>query len=171
MKKKALFVMLLISIFSVCYIQTIYGISELAIEKVTGKTPEAKVEKYINAVSGGDKEQALAAWNVPSQDETSVLPAEYYDKLKAQREAITQELITKKISPNFKIKNIEWWSTCCEPHILDNSRAAGRAKLYVEFIDSKSTYIFDLSVPGGYDGGLTGHYVRNWEIDSVSFED
>jgi hypothetical protein len=173
MKKKAILALLLVSVFSACYIEAAYGVSELVIEEVTGKTPEAKIEKYINAVSGGDKEQALAAWNIPSQNESSVLPAEYYENLKVQRETTTQELIAKKLSSNFKIKNIEWWSTCCEPHVLDNSRAAGRAKLYVELTDSnnaKFTYIFDLSVPGGYNGGLTSHYVRDWQIDSVSLE-
>lgn len=173
MKKKMLLVLLLVAIFSVWYVEAKYGVSELVIEKMSGRTPEVKIESYIRAVSGGDKEQAFAVWNLPEMDKSSVSSAEYYDNLKKQRETSTQDLIAKKISPEFKIKNVEWWSTCCEPHILDNSRSAGRAKFYVELTDSnsaKSTYIFDLSVPGGYDGGLTSHYVRNWEIDSVSLE-
>jgi hypothetical protein len=90
--------------------------------------------------------------------------------LKATRATITQNLIAKKISPVYKIQKVEWWSTCCEPQIIQNPRMSGHAKFYIELTDSDkntSVYIFDLEVPGGYDGGLTSHYVRNWIIDDI----
>ena len=59
MKKKMLFVLLLVAIISVWYVEAEYGVSELVIEKISGKTPEAKIENYIRAVSSGNKEQAL----------------------------------------------------------------------------------------------------------------
>lgn len=164
MKKKVIFVLLLVVVLSGFYIETEYGISSLIIEKVTGKTPEAKIESYIKAVSGGNKEQAFVVWDIPEINKSS---ADYYKEQKEQRETFTQDLIAKKISSNFKIKNIEWWSTCCEPHVIQNPRMAGRAKFYVELTDSnniKSIYVFDLEVPDGYTGGLTGHHVRDWKI-------
>jgi len=173
MKKKILLALALVSVVVICYVEAAYGVSELVIEKATGKTPEVKVENYVKAVAAGDKEQAFALWVVPEKDGSSITSVEYYDGLKSQRETVTQDLIAKKISTDFRIEKVEWWSTCCEPRIIDNARVAGRAKLYVELTDSggaKSTYIFDLSVPGGYDGGLTSHYVRDWKIDSVSLE-
>lgn len=167
MRKKTILILLSIIILSGIYLEAEHGISSLIIEKITGKTPEAKIENYIKTVSGGNKEKAFAVWDLPKIDTSSASSANYYEELKTQRETFTQDLIAKKISPNFKIKDIEWWSTCCEPHVIQNPRAAGRAKFHVELTDSnntKSTYIFNLEVPGGYDGGLTRHYVRDWKI-------
>lgn len=171
MRKRVLFVLLLASVFSLFFIEQVYGARELLVEIVRGQTPKAKITNYINAVSNGDQEQAFMVWDLPVRDEASVLSAEYFDRLEDQRETTTRDLIAKKIKPEFEIRNIEWWSTCCEPRIIKNSRVAGHAKFYVDLTDSnnvKSTYIFDVSVPGGYDGGLTSHYVRHWKIDSVS---
>lgn len=178
MKKKLLFVLSIILVVAWWYIEGTYGIKELFIEKMTGNTPEVKIENYISAVSNGNKEQALMEWTVLEKDrykdKSSMLNAEYYSQLNNQLrktgETITQDLISKKINPTYKIQKVEWWSTCCEPHIIENPRMSGHAKFYVELTDSNKTtsvYIFNLEVPGGYDGGLTSHYVRHWVIDDI----
>ncbi|MDD3191000.1 MAG: hypothetical protein PHI66_04925 [Candidatus Pacebacteria bacterium] len=174
MSKKSLFIFILSIICVSIYIESAYGVSELAIEKITRQTPEAKIEDYIKAVAAGDSEGAYAEWDIPQMDDSSVLSEDYYKGLEIQKKEMTQYLIDKKINSEFKIRKIEWWSTCCGPHAIENSRAAGRAKFYVDLTDSGgsvSSYVFDLSVPGGYDGGLTSHYVRHWNIDSISLED
>lgn len=173
MKKKIFLILVLALFFSVYFIEEEYGPIALVIEEVTDKTPKAKIEKYIYAVSAGDREQALIFWTPrsPSGDALGEYGGDY--ELIAQRETITQDLIAKRIDRNFKIKNIEWWSTCCVPRVIDDSREAGLAKVFVELTDSnniKSDYIFVLSVPGGYEGDLVGHSVRNWEINSVILE-
>lgn len=147
-----------------------YGITSLIIEKINNENPEAKVAAYIQAVSIGDREKALKFWEIP---ESYNLNLEYRNKIEDRGEKITNELVEKKIKPDFTIKNIEWWSTCCEPSVTKNYRIAGKAKVYVQLADSNNiefTYIFEVIVPGGYDGGLTGHSVRHWIISDVYLE-
>lgn len=147
-----------------------YGITSLIIEKINNENPEAKAAAYIQAVSIGDKEKALKFWEI---SESYNLNSEYVDRIKNQGEKITKELIEKKIKPDFTIKNVEWWKTCCEPSVTNNYRIAGRAKVYVQledFNNIKSDYIFDVIVPGGYDGGLTGYSARHWIISDVYVE-
>ena len=169
-KKVLTFASLIILILAGFFVDINYGMTSLAIEKITNENPKAKVAAYIQAVSIGDKEKALKFWKIP---ESYNLNLEYVDRIKNQGEKITKEFIEKKIKPDFTIKNIEWWSTCCTPKIIENSRIAGRAKVYVQLVDSnniESTYVFDVIVPGGYDGGLTGHSVRHWIISDIYIE-
>ena len=143
------------------------GISSLLIEKITNENPEAKITSYIQAVSNGDEEKALSFWNI---SESYKLNPEYSNKIKNRGERITKELIEKKIKSDFAITHIEWWSTCCVPSVTENSRIAGKAKVYVRLTDSnniKSAYIFNVIVPRGYTGGLAGHSVRHWVISDI----
>ncbi len=170
-KKKALiFASLIMLILIGFFVDINYGITSLAIEKITNENPETKVAAYLQAVSIGDKEKALKFWEI---SESYNLNLAYIDKIKNQGEKVTNELIGKKIKPDFTIKKTEWWSTCCTPRIIENSRVAGMAKVRVQLMDSndiKSNYIFDMIVPGGYDGGLTGYPVRHWIISDVYVE-
>lgn len=149
------------------FVNSNYGMSSLLIEKIKNENPEAKVTVYIQAVSNGDREKALSFWDI---SESYKLNPEYCDKTKNRGEQITKELIEKKIKSEFVITKIEWWSTCCMPRIINNSRFAGEAKVYVQLTDSdniKSSYIFNVVVPGGYDGGLTEHSVRHWVLADI----
>ncbi len=169
-KKILIFTSLIFLILIGFFADINYGITSLVIEKINNENPGAKVAAYMQAVLIGDKEKALKFWEIP---ESYNLNLEYKNKIKDQGEKITKELIEKKIKPDFTIKNIEWWSTCCIPSITENSRIAGRAKVYVRFADSnnvESIYVFDVIVPGGYDGGLTGYSARHWIISDVYFE-
>lgn len=153
------------------FVDSNYGMSSLLMEKIKNENPEAKVTAYIQAVSDGDKEKALDFWNI---SESYKLSPEYCNKIKDHGERITRELIEKKIKADFTITRIEWWSTCCVPNIIENSRFAGKAKVYIQLTDSaniKSTYIFEVIVPRGYAGGLAGHSVRHWVISDVYPED
>ena len=152
------------------FVDSNHGISSFLIEKIKNENPEAKVTAYIQAVSSGDMEKALDFWNV---SESYKLNPEYCDKIKNRGERTTKELIEKRIKSDFTVTNIEWWSTCCVPNIIENSRFAGKAKVYIQLTDSnniKSTYIFEVIVPRGYSGELAGHSVRHWVISDVYLE-
>ena len=152
------------------FVDSEYGATSLLIEKIKNETPETKVAAYIQAVSNGDTEKALSFWEISESYELNI---EYCDRIKNHGEQITKELIKKEIKSDFTITHIEWWSTCCVPSITENSRAAGKAKVYVQLADSnniKSAYIFDVVVPGGYVGGLAGHSVRHWILSDVYLE-
>ncbi|NOQ68102.1 hypothetical protein GQ568_01520 [Patescibacteria group bacterium] len=165
--KKILIMFSMLAVIVGFFIDSNYGISSLIVEKIQNETPEAKITSYIQAVSNGDKEKALSFWEI---SESYGLSLKYCDKIKNRGEQITKDLIKKKIKPEFVITNIEWWSTCCMPSIIDNPRFAGKAKVYVRLTDSNNiryAYIFDVIVPRGYEGGLSGHSVRHWVLYDV----
>lgn len=165
MERKSLLTVLFVLLamtFAGCFLNEWFGFSSLFIEEATGKTPEAMLTRYVKSVASGDQGQAFAVWVNPE-----ALNGNDREKFAGIREKVTEDLIAAKVSPGFTIKDIEWWSTCCVPHVMKDSRAAGRAKFYVEFTDAnnaKLDYVFDFEVPGGYDGGLTGYSVREWKI-------
>ncbi len=166
-------IIIMFSVFAVIigfFIDGEYGITSFAIEKIKNENPEAKVTVYIQAISNGDKEEAMSFWEI---SESYELNLEYCNKIKDRGEQITKELIEKKIKSDFTITRIEWWSTCCVPSVTENSRIAGKAKVYVRLTDSnniKSAYIFNVIVPRGYTGGLAGYSVRHWVIADVYLE-
>lgn len=169
-KKILIFASLILLILIGFFVDINYGITSLVVEKINNENPEAKVVAYIQAVSIGDKEKALKFWEI---HESYNLNSEYVDRIKNQGKKITEELMEKKIKPDFTIKNVEWWSTCCIPSVTENSRIAGKAKIYAQLADFnniKSNYVFDVIVPGGYDGGLTGYSSRHWIISDVYVE-
>ncbi|MEA1936877.1 MAG: hypothetical protein U9N04_02075 [Patescibacteria group bacterium] len=166
--KKRLNTFIAISILSmIFFIFCLDDILPSFIEKVTNKTPEEKVEVYVRAVAENDKEKALSLWEIP---DSYKLNLEYRNKIKDRGKQITGKMIEKGIKSDFTITHIEWWSTCCMPSVTENSRVAGEAKVHVQLIDSnniKSVYIFDVIVPGGYEGGLTEHSIRHWVISDI----
>ena len=165
--KKILIMFLALAAIVGFFIDSNYGITSLLVEKIKNETPKTKITAYIQAVSNGDKEKALSFWEI---SESYELSPEYCDKIKNRGEQITEELIGKKIKSELAITDIEWWSTCCVPSIIDNPRFAGKAKVYVQLTDSsnnRSAYIFDVIVPRGYEGGLAGHSVRHWVLYDV----
>ena len=170
--KKILIALSVFVVFTIgFFVDSERGVSSLLIEKITNENPEAKVTAYIQAVSNGDKEKALDFWNI---SESYELNSEYQQRIKDRGERITKELIEKKIKSDFAITHIEWWSTCCIPSVIENSRVAGKAKVYVQLTylnNIKSVFIFNVIVPGGYTGVLAGHSVRHWVISDIYSKD
>jgi hypothetical protein len=98
-----------------------------------GDTAEARVERYLAAVSRGDERAALAAWGVDA--------GAYRDELEARRSEVTRALASQ--SPRaYRIEHIEWWSMCCEPHIIASGRLATGARMTVGIGDAD--YVFDV---------------------------
>ena len=90
--------------------------------------------------------------------------------MKNRREETTDKLIKAKINSNFTITNIDWWSTCCVPSIIDDSNWANGARVYVQLIDSdnnKLNYVFDVFVSKGHREPGIGDSIRHWTIRDV----
>lgn len=159
--KKSIIIIIVLLVISVGFwLAYINGIFTPFIEKITNETPEAKINAYIQATAKGDKITALNLWEISSEN----------NLLKERRDKITTELINVKTTSKFSIVNIEWWGTCCIPSIIDNPRSAGGARANVELSDNngnKYSYIFDVFVPGSYEGAAVGYPVRHWVLKDV----
>lgn len=129
-------------------------------ERVSGETPQAKASSYLALVARGDRDGALALW--PANER---LGLEY----EVRRHSITTGLETLGPELSHRVLKIEWWSTCCEPHIITDSPEAGFARLWVEVARASEArqYVFDVLVPGGYWGWMEGYPVRHWQIVDV----
>ncbi len=131
------------------------------VERVSGETPQAKVSSYLALVARGERDEALALW--PANE----WPGPEYE---ARRHSVTREI--EELGPDLShwVMKIEWWGTCCEPHIITDSREAGFARLWVEVSGGNEPrqYVFDVLAPGGCCwGGMTGYPVRHWQILEV----
>ena len=135
------------------------------IEKITGETPEAEVSEYLKAVMRNDQGGAFEIWQLIDygKEETIFL-------LSNRRQSVTKELIAKEIK-NFEILNIDWWSICCIPTIInDHPKTAGFARTRVKLIMSDNEeviYIFDLFTQKEYYSGLCGYQNRHWTIRDI----
>jgi hypothetical protein len=137
------------------------------VETITGETPEAKVGAYVNAVARGQVTQALTLWELP----TWQLPDETEARLSARRQSVTQQLAGLPVRAQFNILGIQWWSTCCEPHVIPEPRDAGGARLYVQLFDKDGMplrYVFDLFTrEQPYWGAALNYPPRQWVLRDV----
>lgn len=132
-------------------------------ERMTGETPQAKLETYVHAVATGNQGTALDQWELPQLSNQEQLNA-----LTERRKQVTSDLLAAELSPKFRILHIQWWWTCCEPDVLEESRGAGGARIQVQLLDKKSLpliYIFDIFVRNlPYWGTAEGYPLRHWEF-------
>ncbi len=143
-----------------------------AVETLTGETPEAKIGAYVQAVLRGNEQGALATWELLNPDP---MPARA-EQLSARREAVTRELVSAHFQRDYRILNIQWWGTCCEPRVINSPRDAGGARVTVQFLDDKglpSLYVFDVFTRGGaYWADALGYPPRQWVLrDVYRFDD
>ena len=134
------------------------GSVNLLIDWIKGETtPQAKVVAYLEAIARGDEEAALAMWIGQRQ-----LGPDYEER----RGAVTGELMALGGDLSYRILDVEWWSTCCEPHVIEDPREAGFARLKVAVGDA--VYIFDVLAPYYW---WEGHYLAwGWRIVDVYHE-
>ncbi len=135
-------------------------------EQITGETPQAKLETYVYAIAKGDQETALDQWEMPHLSNQEQL-----DALAERRKHVTSDLLAAKLNSQFTILDIQWWSTCCEPGVLEESRDAGGARIRVWLLDKKGLrliYVFDIFVRDlPYWGAAEGYPFRHWVIRDV----
>ena len=130
------------------------------IERAVGEIPEAKVAAYLEAIRQGDKASAHDCWRPANEH----LGPEY----EMRRQAVTGAISALSSDFSFRVLDVEWWRTCCEPGVIEDPGNAGFARLRVaigEAPGEKIIYVFDVLVAGGsYWGELVGCPVRHWEI-------
>jgi hypothetical protein len=127
------------------------------IEQVRGQTPQAQIDRYLDAASRGDRQAALDLWTLWRQPDA---------KLETRRASVTSELLALGPDIGYQIQKVEWWRTCCEPGVIENPDEAGGARVRIKLQDG-AIYVFDVLVPGGYWGSAMGNPVRTWTIVDV----
>ena len=157
---------IILAIIIACVLLFLNGLFAPLIEEIINEKPEAKITAYLKAVEKDDAIKALTIWELPdwTNEEISLL--------ENRRENLTKDLIKNKIK-DFGILKIEWWNTCCEPSIINDSNWANGARVYVQLINSyntKSFYIFDVFVSKGHREPGIGNSIRHWVIRDIYLE-
>jgi hypothetical protein len=154
-----------ILIFGFLFQELMRCFSQPFIEEIIGETPEAKVNEYLKAVMTNDQKAAFKIWQLPDYGKEETISL-----LNNRRQDITKELITKGVK-DFKILDIDWWSVCCIPTIInEHPGGAGFARTRVKLItygNEETIYIFDLFTQKGYCNGLCGCPTRHWTIRDI----
>lgn len=95
---------------------------QAAIARLQRDTPEARVEDLMKALVQGDQRAAFAAWRVPDRGHGPTLDA------LAQRRSEVVRAILEQRPQRYTVEAVEWWSMCCEPHIISSREWASGAR-------------------------------------------
>ena len=135
------------------------------LERALGRTPEAQVRRYLAAVSEGDRQAALSLWPSPATPNSA---------LEARRSSMTGELLNYGPDLQYRVLDIVWWRTCCEPGVIEDRDEAGGANIRVAIHRAgrpETVYLFDVLVPGGYWGAAASARLRKWTLVDVYREE
>lgn len=135
-------------------------------EEVEINLPRSQVDAFVQSILQGDQAEAFRLWEV-YDDPSSVKQK----SLMKRRAAVLSDMFSANIEPEYRVLDVEWWTTCCEPHVTNNSRSAGGARIRVQFIDENGSpvqYIFDVFTrEQPYWGDAAGNPLRDWVIKDV----
>jgi hypothetical protein len=127
-------------------------------EFLSNDRAEARVDAYVGAVVRGDEPAALATWELDQK----LTHAGVADR----RTAVTAALVSAHPTA-YHVLTTEWWTTCCDPHLIDGPRNAGLARMTVA-IDAAGTYVFDvLARDTAYGGDAEGNPPHHWTLRDV----
>lgn len=167
-KKYAVVAILIILLALTFFMAYINGIFTPLIERIFNETPQARIYDFVHAISTDNEKKASNLWIIPEWWNSDF---KEFDDLKARKERVINELVNKKISPDFTIENIELWRTCCMPGIINDYKEAGGARIKVKLISENKTelyYTFDIFTrETTYFGDAAGYPVRNWVIRDI----
>ena len=131
------------------------------LEQATANLPQAQIAAFAQSIVQDDKTEALKLWEV--YDGSS---SEQPSALVKRRENVISDLLSSKIAPEYMVLGIEWWTTCCEPSVTNDSRNAGGARIKVQFLDENGLpilYTFDVFTrEQPYWGSAEGYPPRDW---------
>jgi hypothetical protein len=126
-----------------------------------GRTPEVQIASYLAAVAGGTRLEALSLW---------ALAGESNAPLQARRASITDELLAYGPRLEYRVLDVAWWRTCCEPGAIDDPDEADGARVRVAVGGGGRTervFFFDLLMPGTFGGQTMDQPDRQWIIVDV----
>jgi len=147
-------------------IQNVAGLRYFLLDHPSGNLPQEKIGAFVQAVVQGNKTAALELWEVYEQSAPQQQSA-----MGKRQQIVISDLLSAKINPEYVILGMEWWGTCCEPAVLNDSRDAGGARIKVQFLDKNElpvVYTFDVFTrEQPYWGAAAGYPPRDWVIRDV----
>ena len=147
-------------------IQNIDGLRYFLLDHPTGNLPKEKVDAFVQSIIQGNKTAAVKLWEIHDQSSP-----EQKNAMEKRQEIVISALLSADINPEYTILEIEWWRTCCEPGVINNSRDAGGARIKVQFLGKDElpiVYTFDVFTHDQpYWGEAEGYPPRDWVIRDV----
>jgi hypothetical protein len=137
------------------------GSGHRLVEQIMGQTPQAQISTYLTAIARNDRQAALDAWTNSASSNT---------ELQVRRELVTDALLASGPQIEYRILDIKWYRTCCEPARIQDPDQAGGASIRVSIKGQnlpETIHVFDILVPGGYWGDAMGNPIRHWAIVDV----
>jgi hypothetical protein len=116
-------------------------------EQASVHPAQSQVSAFVQSIVQGDKAAAYKLWEVSGR-----IDSERQIALMKRRDDVITNLLLAKVEPEYLLRDIEWWTICCEPRVINDSRYAGGARIKVQFIDQHGlpmTYIFDVFTQWG----------------------
>ena len=147
-----------LALLSILGLNVSCGAAIRLLEQALRQTPQAVIAHYLTAIAAGDRQSALAFWSPPATPNVALM---------ARRQVTTDELLAYGPRLEYRVLDVVWWRTCCEPGVIDDAHKAGGARVQIALKGrdrSEQVYVFDLLVPGGYWGAAAGNPVRAWAI-------
>lgn len=142
------------------------GLRDYLLEHPVGDQPQARVAGFMRAIARGDESAARQLWEIDDRSSEGT-----QSELAARREEVIAALTAAGISPDYKILEVEWWTTCCEPSVTCDARNAGGARLRVQFLTQDGlpvSYMFDIFArEQPYWGDAAENPPRDWVIRDV----
>lgn len=135
----------------------------MVLEWIADQTPQARIAAYLRAIQAQDRDSALEVWMLPQEGSVS------FAALSERRSSVTDELLGRRIT-GFMIFEPQWWSTCCDPGVIQQARNAGGARVRVQVLDDRGrpwSYTFDVFVDSPYFGDAAGNPYRRWQLRDV----
>jgi hypothetical protein len=91
-------------------------------EQLSPHPDQSQVSAFVQSIVRGDQETAYKLWEV-----SDGIDAEQQIALMNRRDDVIANLLLAKIEPEYLLREIEWWTICCEPGVINESRYAGGA--------------------------------------------
>jgi hypothetical protein len=138
----------------------------LLLEQPVANSPQARIEKFVMAVSRKDSSSAAKVWETDG-----ISPFSLQNDLVKRREKVISDLVAEGIRPDYLVLSVEWWTTCCEPSVTCSPQNAGGARINVQFLDKQGAplrYVFDIFArEQPYWGEAAGYPPRDWVLRDV----